>query len=131
MRGVSIVAARAGCYDGCTIRPIQRKENAMAATSSPACARLARRAFRPARRRRQRHTLARRAWPERPARHVHLQPLPVRSRGGAKIERDTDALARLGIGSIAIMSNDAAAYPEDSFDNMKTFAASTASGFRT
>ena len=46
----------------------------------------------------------------------------------AKITRDTDALAELGIGSIAIMSNDAAAYPEDSFDNMKTFAAEH--GFR-
>jgi len=46
----------------------------------------------------------------------------------AKITRDTDALAELGIGSIAIMSNDASAYPEDSFDNMKTFAAEH--GFR-
>jgi len=41
----------------------------------------------------------------------------------AKIARDTDALAALGIGSIAIMSNDAVTYPEDSFDNMKLFAA--------
>jgi peroxiredoxin len=41
----------------------------------------------------------------------------------AKIARDTDALAAVGIGSIAIMSNDASAYPEDSFDNMKRFAA--------
>ena len=41
----------------------------------------------------------------------------------AKIARDTDALAAVGIGSIAIMSNDAATYPEDSFDNMKRFAA--------
>jgi len=40
----------------------------------------------------------------------------------AKIARDAEALARLGIGSIAIMSNDASAYPEDSFDNMKRFA---------
>jgi peroxiredoxin len=39
-----------------------------------------------------------------------------------KIVRDTDDLAALGIGSIAIMSNDAASYPEDSFDNMKAFA---------
>ena len=45
-----------------------------------------------------------------------------------KIVRDTAELATLGIGSIAIMSNDAATYPEDSFDNMKTFAA--AQGFR-
>ncbi|HEX6137836.1 MAG TPA: thioredoxin family protein [Casimicrobiaceae bacterium] len=41
-----------------------------------------------------------------------------------KIVRDTADLARLGIGSIAIMSNDATAYPDDSFDNMKGFAAS-------
>jgi peroxiredoxin len=40
-----------------------------------------------------------------------------------KIARDTDALAPLGIGSIAIMSNDAIAYPGDSFDNMQSFAA--------
>jgi len=40
-----------------------------------------------------------------------------------KIARDTDALAAVGIGSIAIMSNDASAYPADSFDNMKRFAA--------
>jgi peroxiredoxin len=41
----------------------------------------------------------------------------------AKIVRDTDALATLGIASIAIMSNDATTWPEDSFDNMKLFAA--------
>lgn len=41
----------------------------------------------------------------------------------SKLVRDTDELAALGIGSIAIMSNDAATYPEDSFDNMKVFAA--------
>ena len=40
----------------------------------------------------------------------------------SKIVRDTDALAPLGIGSIAIMSNDATTYPGDSFDNMKRFA---------
>ena len=45
-----------------------------------------------------------------------------------KIVRDTDDLAALGIGSIAIMSNDAVTYPEDSFDNMKVFAAKH--GFR-
>ncbi|HEY7787738.1 MAG TPA: thioredoxin family protein [Casimicrobiaceae bacterium] len=40
-----------------------------------------------------------------------------------KLVRDTDELAALGIGSIAIMSNDATTWPGDSFDNMKTFAA--------
>jgi peroxiredoxin len=40
-----------------------------------------------------------------------------------KIVRDTRELAALGIGSVAIMSNDPADYPEDSFENMKAFAA--------
>jgi peroxiredoxin len=40
-----------------------------------------------------------------------------------KIVRDMNELRRLGVGSIAIMSNDVAAYPDDSFDNMKVFAA--------
>jgi peroxiredoxin len=35
---------------------------------------------------------------------------------------DAKALAALGIGTIAIMSNDTKAYPADSFDNMKAFA---------
>ena len=46
-----------------------------------------------------------------------------------KIVRDTAELAPLGIGSIAIMSNDATAYPDDSFDNMRTFAAEHRFGF--
>ncbi len=41
----------------------------------------------------------------------------------AKIVRDANELARHGVGSVAIMSNDVAAYPDDSFDNMKVFAA--------
>jgi len=41
----------------------------------------------------------------------------------AKITRDMTELAQHGVGSIAVMSNDPAAYPEDSFDRMKTFAA--------
>ena len=41
----------------------------------------------------------------------------------AKIVRDMNELARHDVGSIAIMSNDVAAYPDDSFDNMKAFAA--------
>ena len=40
-----------------------------------------------------------------------------------KIVRDMTALRPHGIGAIAVMSNDVAAYPEDSFDNMKAFAA--------
>ncbi len=46
-----------------------------------------------------------------------------------RIVRDMGGLAPLGIGSIAIMSNDAAAYPADSFDNMRTFATSHDFGF--
>ena len=41
----------------------------------------------------------------------------------AKIVRDMTELRPHGIGSVAIMSNDPAAYAEDSFDNMKAFAA--------
>jgi peroxiredoxin len=41
----------------------------------------------------------------------------------AKIVRDMSELSSHGVGSIAIMSNDPAAYPEDSFDHMKAFAA--------
>ncbi|HSF46756.1 MAG TPA: thioredoxin family protein [Burkholderiales bacterium] len=39
-----------------------------------------------------------------------------------RIVRDTRALKEHGIGSIGIMSNDPADYPEDSFDNMKKAA---------
>jgi peroxiredoxin len=41
----------------------------------------------------------------------------------AKIVRDMTELRKHGVGSIAIMSNDTAAYPDDSFVNMKAFAA--------
>jgi peroxiredoxin len=39
-----------------------------------------------------------------------------------RIVRDARELAALGIGSVAIMSNDPADYPEDSFENMKRTA---------
>jgi len=39
-----------------------------------------------------------------------------------RIVRDCRELAEHGVGSIAIMSNDPADYPEDSFDNMKRVA---------
>jgi peroxiredoxin len=39
-----------------------------------------------------------------------------------RIVRDSRELAGHGVGSIAIMSNDPADYPEDSFDNMKRVA---------
>ncbi|HEV2431421.1 MAG TPA: thioredoxin family protein [Burkholderiales bacterium] len=38
------------------------------------------------------------------------------------VVRDCKALASLGIGSVAVMSNDPADYPEDSFENMKRVA---------
>jgi peroxiredoxin len=41
----------------------------------------------------------------------------------ARIVRDATDLKAEGIGFVAISSNDAEAYPEDSFDNMKLFAA--------
>jgi peroxiredoxin len=40
-----------------------------------------------------------------------------------RIAQEAKALGELGIGTIAIMPNDTAAYREDSFDNMKAFAA--------
>ncbi len=40
-----------------------------------------------------------------------------------RIVREAKALREIGIGTIAIMPNDTEVYPEDSFDNMKTFAA--------
>jgi peroxiredoxin len=39
-----------------------------------------------------------------------------------RIVRDAKELAALGVGSIAIMSNDPTDYPEDSFDNMQRVA---------
>ena len=41
-----------------------------------------------------------------------------------KIVREATALKDLGIGTVAISSNDPSEYPEDSFDNMKRVAAS-------
>jgi peroxiredoxin len=40
-----------------------------------------------------------------------------------RIVRDVSELRALGVNAAAISSNDAAHYPEDSFDNMKRFAA--------
>lgn len=40
-----------------------------------------------------------------------------------RIVRDAKELEPLGVSMVAICSNDAAAYPEDSFENMQTFAA--------
>lgn len=46
-----------------------------------------------------------------------------------KIVRDTAELAAHGVGSVAIMSNDPAAYAEDSFANMQAVAARHRFGF--
>jgi peroxiredoxin len=46
-----------------------------------------------------------------------------------RIVRDFAELKVVGIGAIAIMPNDAAAYPADSLENMKTFAAEHRFGF--
>ena len=40
-----------------------------------------------------------------------------------RIKRDADALRAFGVHAVAINSNDASAYPEDSFDSMTSFAA--------
>ena len=45
------------------------------------------------------------------------------------IVRDCAALRADGITAVAIMPNDTAAYPDDSFDNMKKFAAAHGFGF--
>lgn len=45
------------------------------------------------------------------------------------IIRDARELQGLGVGSIAVMPNDTAAYPEDSFDNMKRLAQAKAFPF--
>jgi peroxiredoxin len=39
-----------------------------------------------------------------------------------RIVRDARSLRELGVGAVAISSNDAGAYPEDSFENMSAFA---------
>ncbi|WPX96105.1 thioredoxin family protein [Candidatus Bandiella euplotis] len=39
-----------------------------------------------------------------------------------KIVREADELRKLGVGFVAINSNDAIAYPDDSYDNMQIFA---------
>ncbi|MEQ8710367.1 MAG: thioredoxin family protein [Rhodospirillales bacterium] len=46
-----------------------------------------------------------------------------------RIVRDTAELATLGVGSIAVMSNDTDSYPADSFDRMKEFARENGFGF--
>ena len=46
-----------------------------------------------------------------------------------RLVRDASELKPLGIGTVAICSNDAPAYPEDSFDNMKAFAQAHAFAF--
>jgi peroxiredoxin len=46
-----------------------------------------------------------------------------------RIVRDARELGEYGIGSVAIMSNDPAEYPEDSFDNMRRVAAEYAFPF--
>ena len=46
-----------------------------------------------------------------------------------RIVRDVKELRPLGIGAVAISSNDAAHYPEDSFDNMRRFAEAHRFGF--
>lgn len=47
---------------------------------------------------------------------------PYVKRSIDRIIADARELLKLGIGSIAVMSNDPADYPEDSFDNMKRVA---------
>jgi peroxiredoxin len=46
-----------------------------------------------------------------------------------RIVAEANALRQIGIGTIAMMPNDTESYPEDSFDNMKAFAARHAFSF--
>ncbi len=46
-----------------------------------------------------------------------------------RIVRDTGELKAFGVSAVAISSNDVVHYPEDSFDNMKRFAAAHRFGF--
>ena len=46
-----------------------------------------------------------------------------------RMVRDARELRALGVHAVAINSNDVSAYPEDSFDNMKLFAAQHGFGF--
>lgn len=46
-----------------------------------------------------------------------------------RVVADMRALAAEGVGAVAVMSNDTDAYPEDSFDKMKEFAAAHGFGF--
>jgi peroxiredoxin len=47
----------------------------------------------------------------------------------SRLVEEANALRSIGIGTIAINSNDAASYPADSFDNMKSFAKKHHFGF--
>jgi peroxiredoxin len=47
----------------------------------------------------------------------------------SRIVRDAEDLRAHGMGFVAISSNDAASYPEDSFDNMRLFAKKHGFGF--
>jgi AhpC/TSA family len=78
--------------------------------------------FRPQRHRRENLFARRHTRAKRHARCLHLQSLPVKAAIGRIVE-EAKALRAIGIGTIAIMPNDTEAYPEDSLDNMKTFAA--------
>ena len=54
-------------------------------------------------------------WTERPAGGLHLQPLPYVQAILDRLIRDAAELQALGVGVVAISSNDATAYPEDGF----------------
>ena len=59
---------------------------------------------------------------ERHAGDVHLQSLSLRQGGDRPHRARCNELRGLGIGAVAISSNDAVHYPEDSFANMRRFA---------
>jgi hypothetical protein len=57
------------------------------------------------------------------ARVFYLQPLSICAGRISRLVGEAKALREIGIGAIAIMPNNTETYREDSFDNMKAFAA--------
>ena len=102
---------------------IEHRGNRWSPLNPPACAfGPSGGSVRPAGHRRQAPHAVRLPGTERSAGDVHLQPLSLCHRRSSTASCDCRELAALGVGSVAIMSNDATAYPEDSFANMALLA---------
>src|SRR5215467_9348785 len=69
------------------------------------------------------YSLAEVRGPKRNASGFNRKQRPYVKASISRIVAEAKALRQIGIGTIAIMPNDTENYPEDSFDNMKAFAA--------